>query len=140
MAYLFDSNAVSEAFRPRPNEPYSAWIRTVPREDQYTTTLVLGELYTVAYRSPARAKWLSRIEEAVLPTMTILAMDLEAARVYGRIRGALMDEGKPLHDSDLQIAACALRFGLTLVTANLKHFERVAGLELRTFRPGQQDR
>jgi predicted nucleic acid-binding protein len=138
MSYLFDSNAISEVFRPRPNELFTAWLQTVAREDQYTTTLVLGELYTVAYRSKAREKWMRRIEGAVLPAMTILTMDIRAAQVYGEIRGQLMNEGRPVGDADLQIAACALRYELTLVTANVKHFERVPGLNLKRFAPGRQ--
>lgn len=138
MAYLFDTNAISEVFRRRPNELFVAWLRTVPREDQYTTMLVLGELYTAAFRSVAKEKWLNRIEDAVIPTMSIVTMDLPTARVYGEVRATLMGAGKPVADPDLQIAACALRYKLTLVTANVKHFERVPGLRLRAFSPGQQ--
>lgn len=138
MGYLFDTNAISEVFRRQPNAVFVAWLRTVRREDQYTTMLVLGELYTVAFRSKAREKWLTRIDESVVPAMTVVSMDLTTARVYGEIRGLLMDQGKPLADADLQIAACALRYRLTLVTANVRHFERVPGLDLHPFIPGQR--
>ena len=40
----------------------------------------------------------------------------------------LEDEGAPLADADLQIAAAAIYHGLELVTGNLRHFERVPGL------------
>ena len=50
----------------------------------------------------------------------------------GRLRAELYAAGKPLEDADLQIAATALYHGLTLVTGNLKHFQRVADLALST--------
>jgi len=138
VGYLFDSNAISEVFRPRPNELFTAWLNTIPREDQYTTALVIGELYTVAYRSQAREKWMKRIDEAVIPALTVLTMDPRTARIYGQVRGQLMSEGRPVGDSDLQIGASALRFDLTLVTANVRHFQRIPDLRLKTFAPGSQ--
>lgn len=35
-----------------------------------------------------------------------------------------------LTDADLQIAATALHYDLTLITGNLRHFERVPGLQV----------
>ena len=40
--------------------------------------------------------------------------------------------GAVLPDADIQIAATALNHGLELVTGNLRHFSRIAGLKLNT--------
>ena len=136
MAYLFDTNAVSEVFKPRPNPDFLKWLRGVPREAQFTNTVVLGELYVAAYRSRAREKWLRRIWEQVIPRMTVLYFDPESAEEYGRIRAHLLDTGTLIGDSDIQIAATALHHGLTVVTANVRHFGRIPDLEIRTFRTG----
>jgi predicted nucleic acid-binding protein len=37
MAYLFDTDAISELLRPRPFPDYVAWLSTVPREEQFTS-------------------------------------------------------------------------------------------------------
>lgn len=140
MSYLFDTNAISEVFKPRPNPEYVEWLRNVPRDDQYTSTVALGELYVVAYRSQARKKWFQRIHEQVIPRMTVLDYDSACAVEYGRIRAHLADAGTPIGDTDVKLAATALVHGLTLVTANVDHFHRVPDLELRTFRTGEQKR
>ena len=90
-----------------------------------------------AYRSPGSEKWLRRIREAILPAVTVIHFDLECAHVYGRIQAGLMDRGVPIESADVQIAATALRYRLTLVTANVRHFDRVPGLKLVTFQPGE---
>ena len=136
MAFLFDTNAISEVMRPRPNEGYIAWIRSLPRDEQFTSSVVIGEMYAGAYSSKATAKWLDRIERLVLPAITVLYFDLATAREYGRIRGELRQAGRMIDEADLMIAATAIRHRLTLVTANISHFERVHGLSLRSFEQG----
>ena len=136
MAYLFDTNAVSEAMRPRPNEEYVEWLGELPREDQFTSSVVIGEMFAGAYASQATAKWLSRIENFVLPSMTVLDFDVATAHEYGKVRALLRKSGRVIDEADMMIAATALRHGLTLVTANVAHFSRVPGLSIRRFTPG----
>ena len=45
------------------------------------------------------------------------------------MRASLESEGKPLDEPDLRIAAIALSRSLILITGNVRHFERVDGLE-----------
>ena len=137
MAYLFDTNAISEALRHRPNPEFTYCLRELPREDQFTSTVVLAELYVAAHRSARREQWLRRIEEEILLTMTILPFGLECARMYGRVSAQLLDAGTPIGDVDTQIAATALYHRLTVVTANIRHFERVDALSLYRFTPGR---
>jgi predicted nucleic acid-binding protein len=130
LAYLFDTDAISELLRPAPASGYVRWIRTIPREDQFTSAVTIGELYQGAYRSPHRDRHLEQIEGRVLPAVTVLPFDVATAKVYGRIRAVLEARGIPLADADLQIAATALHHGLELVTGNLKHFGRIAELRI----------
>lgn len=135
--YLFDTNAIAEVVRRRPNPDYVAWLGTVPREAQHTSILVIGELCVSIAGSSAPEKWRALVDEQVLPRLTILEVDLESARRYGRVRAALSAQGTPIGDMDAWIAATALRFGLTVVTANRRHFERVEGLAIHSFTPGR---
>src|SRR5262245_24396245 len=130
MAYLFDTDAISEVMRPRPAPDYLAWLSIVPREEQFTSAVNVGELFKGAFRSVARERHLENIEKRVLPVLTVLPYDVAVARVYGELRATLESEGTPLAEADLQIAATAVHYGLELVTGNLRHFQRVPGLAI----------
>jgi tRNA(fMet)-specific endonuclease VapC len=130
MAFLFDTDAISELLRPRPVAAYLAWLRNVSREDQFTSAVVIGELYKGAYRAQTSEKHLKNVEERILPAVTALPFDVGTAKVYGRIRARLEEKGAILPDADLQIAATALYHGLELVTGNLRHFQRIDGLKV----------
>jgi tRNA(fMet)-specific endonuclease VapC len=130
MAYLFDTDAISEVLKPRPAAGYAAWLAAIPREEQFTSAVVVGELFKGAFRSSAAARHLENVEKRVLPAVTVLSYDVAAARVYGQVRAQLESAGRPLADADLQIAATALVHDLELVTGNVKHFKRVPGLRI----------
>jgi predicted nucleic acid-binding protein len=130
MAYLFDTDAISELLRPRPLPPYVNWLTTIPREEQYTSAVVVGELYKGAYRSKARQRHLSNIEHRILPAVTSLPYDVATAKVFGQIRAQLEEAGTILADADLQIASTAIYHDLELVSGNLRHFSRIPKLKL----------
>lgn len=130
MAFLFDTDAISEVLKPRPTSAYIEWLSAIAREDQFASAVSIGELFKGAYRSQARERHLKNIYERVIPAVTILPFDTEVARVFGEISAALEEAGQGLADADLQIAATALHHGLILVTGNIRHFERVPGLQL----------
>ncbi len=130
MPYLFDTDAISELLRPRPLPAYVEWLQTVPREEQFASAVTVGELLSGAFRSTAREKHLRNIEERVLPAVTVLPYDAAVARIFGELRAGLEARGAVLPDADLQIAATALYHGLMLVTGNVRHFERIPGLQL----------
>lgn len=134
MAYLFDTDAISEVLKPRPDARYLAWLATIARDDQFTSAITIGELYYGAYRTLARERHLEMLAKRVLPAVTVLPFDTDVAHVYGRLSAALARDGMRLADADLQIAATALRHDLDLVTGNLKHFARVPGLSVRPLR------
>ena len=130
VAYLFDTDAISELLRRRPAPGYLEWLADVPRKEQLTSAVVIGELFKGAFRSRNRERHLRNIEQRVLPAVTVLPYDVGVAREFGEIRAHLELSGRSLAGADLQIAATALRHGLVLVTGNLRHFERVPRLEL----------
>ena len=130
MAYLFDTDAISELLRPRPLTRYVEWLREIPREEQFTSAVVIGELYEGAFRSQARPKHLNNIEQRILPAVTALPYDVATAKVFGKIRAKLEEAGAILPDADLQIAATAIYHDLELVSGNLRHFARISNLKL----------
>jgi predicted nucleic acid-binding protein len=129
MAYLFDTDAISELLRPRPAPDYVEWLRGVPREDQFTSAVVIGELYRGAFRSHARERHLANIRQRLLPAVTVLPYDMAVAEVCGLLSAQLEKAGQSLADADLQIAATAVYHNLELVSGNLRHFARIPQLQ-----------
>lgn len=136
MSFLFDTNALSEAFRRRPNPGFVRWLGELSPDRQFTSSVVVAELYVAAYRASGSEKWLRRIREAILPVVKVIHFDLDCAHVCGRIQAGLLDRGVPIESADVLIAATALRYRLALVTANVRHFDRIPDLRLVTFQPG----
>jgi predicted nucleic acid-binding protein len=132
MSYLFDTDAISEVLRPKPVPAYLHWLMSVHRADQFTSAVVVGELYKGAFGSAHTARHLDNIEKRILPALTVLPYEVSTARVFGQLQAHLAAEGRVITDADLQIAATAIRHDLELVTGNLRHFNRVPGLKINT--------
>lgn len=66
--------------------------------------------------------------EKFLAPLEILPFGMDAVWVYGQVRAALEHAGTPIGSLDTLIAAHALAGKLTLITNNLREFERVHGL------------
>ena len=71
--------------------------------------------------------------EKFLSPLTVIDYDQSAARKYGELRAYLDKQGTPIGPLDTQIAAHALSLGLTLVTNNVREFERVPGLAVENW-------
>ena len=59
----------------------------------------------------------------------VLSFDADAAKVYGALRADLERRGTPIGSLDLMIGAHAMALGATLVTNNLREFNRLRGLK-----------
>ncbi len=55
------------------------------------------------------------------------------ASAYGDVRAQLEKQGTPIGSLDTLIAAHALSLDLTLVTNNIREFERVSGLKVENW-------
>lgn len=130
MAYLFDTDAILEAMRPEPLPLYLNWLRSIPREDQFTSAVSIGELFGGTHRSPRAIRHLDYFGKRLLPAITVLPFDVAIAREYGRIHAALSASGTPVPETDIQIAATAIYHGLVLVTGNPTNFRRIRELRI----------
>ncbi len=104
----------------------------LPAEEQFTTSVTLGELlYGASKRgSPELTE---RVRALILRPAAVLPFDASAGEVYGPLRATLESEGHRLHEPDLRIASIALSHGLTLVTGNVRHFSRVPSLRVENW-------
>jgi tRNA(fMet)-specific endonuclease VapC len=62
--------------------------------------------------------------------VTVVGIDEDICRIFGRERGRLRAAGQLIGDCDLLIGATALHHHLTLLTNNRWHFELIEGLQL----------
>ena len=127
--YLLDTDILSNLLKRAPSTILIAKLASVPAEQQFTSSITLGELLYGAYRLGACAGLLlERLDKTLPPNLPVLAFDEDAARCYGQARAELERKGMPLGDSDLRIGAIALARDFTVVTGNVRHFERIPGL------------
>jgi tRNA(fMet)-specific endonuclease VapC len=80
-------------------------------------------------RNPEQSK---QALDAFLEDVSVLGIDEEICKIFGRERGRLRKEGQLIDDFDLLIAATSLHYGLTVLTNNRTHFERVKGLRIES--------
>jgi len=129
--YVLDTDVLSNLLKRVPSKLLVAKLAQVPATQQCTTSITVGELIYGASRATARTDFLlTQIERILLTDLAILPFDRDAAHRYGILRAELERQGTPLADADLRIAAITLVHGLTLVTGNERHFQRVANLHL----------
>jgi len=132
--YLLDTDILSNLLKRAPSTALIARLGTVPLNQQFTSSITLGELLYGAYRLRGDGTaLLDRIEGLLQVSGLILPFDVAAARRYGAARADLTRTGTPIGDADLRIAAIALARDLTVVTGNVRHFERVPGLRVENW-------
>ncbi len=131
--FLFDTDSLSQVLRRDPSPSILIRMAAVPREEQFTTAITVGEMVYGAERSSRREYLLRQFEERLWPNLRILPFDRAAAETYGRIRAELERAGTPLAEPDLRIGAIALTRDLTVVTGNTRHFSRIPGLRVENW-------
>ena len=94
----------------------------------------LGELYFGAYYSSHVEANLARIRRFFEPPgPVILPADDAAMDCFGRLKTELRGQARPVGNLDLQIAGVAVSRGLTVVTNNTRHFERIPDLPVENW-------
>lgn len=77
-------------------------------------------------------------EQELLSTMIapldVLPVDSQIVESYAKVRAILADSGSMIGALDLFIATQALHAGATLVTSNVREFQRVPGLVIEDWR------
>ena len=76
---------------------------------------------------------LDQMIERFAENVVVMPFDADCAFMFGRIASQLEELGTPIGEFDALIAAHAMSLGLTLVTNNVKHFNRVAGLKVENW-------
>ena len=128
--YLLDTCVCISMFR---NEgAVRETLRRVGIDNCYISEITVAELYFGLAKANDKKRKLEDIQEVqrlfrVLPAYS-------SFREYGEIRHSLEHTGMRVDQFDLLIGATAIHHRMTLVTSNLKHFERMPGLVLENWK------
>jgi tRNA(fMet)-specific endonuclease VapC len=94
----------------------------------------VGELYFGAYNSTRVEANVERVRAFLSPPgPQVVMIDEPAAEQFGRYKALLRREGRSIGDIDLFIAGVASHHGLTVVTNNTAHFDRLPDLVLENW-------
>ncbi len=103
-------------------------------EEQFTSSITVGEIVYGAYRAPhLTGERLRHLERTLSRQITVVPFDEESAYRYGELRAELERRGTPIGDGDTRIASIALARGLTVVSGNIRHFQMVPGLAVENW-------
>ena len=130
MRFLLDTNILSAWMKGDPSTLER--LRRAAREDISIPQPVLAELaYGIERlpRSKRREKLAGRLH-AIRSEVKRSAWTDEVSAHFGVIKATLERRGERIEDFDAAIAAHALSIDAVLVTANVRHMERIPGLRL----------
>jgi tRNA(fMet)-specific endonuclease VapC len=129
--YLLDTNICIYIRQRRPEEVLRRFRKLRPGEAALSV-ITYGELLYGAAKSAQRAAALERLHELVR-LLPALALPDGAGETYGTLRADLETKDEMIGNNDLWIAAHALASKLTLVTNNVREFQRVRGLKIENW-------
>ncbi len=125
LRYLLDTNICIYVIKRRPDLILDRFNENAAH--LAISSITLAELLLGAEKSSQPQRTLAVVED-FCSRLDVLDYGAKAAQHYGQIRASLEQRGTPIGVNDLHIAAHARSEGLTLVSNNLREFERVDGL------------
>ena len=133
MQYLIDTDWVIHYLSGRTDVAHR--LQALRSDGLGLSVVVLAELYEGVLYSRDPAKDEQGLAD-FLRGVTVVGIDEETARLFGRERGRLRRAGAIIGDMDLLIAATALQYNLTLLTNNRRHFDRIESLRIESIPSG----
>jgi tRNA(fMet)-specific endonuclease VapC len=127
---LLDTNIISDIIR----NPTGSAARRIEQTDpkEICTSIIVAAALRYGCAKKGSARLLAKVE-AMLETIPVLPLDVPADSEYGGIRSELEAAGQTIGRNDLLIGAHAHALGLTLVTGNMRAFNRIRGLSVENW-------
>lgn len=129
--YFFDSDTCIEFLRGNLPQVYKLLKQSDP-ELFGIPCIVEAELYFGAENSrhPQKSRL---VVDQFLSVFKRIEFDSICASHYAILRSYLKDQGTPIGPNDMLIAATALAHGATLITNNVREFQRIPGLRIESW-------
>lgn len=131
MDYLLDTNICIYLIRKRPSEIFKRFRQHSPK-DVAISTITLFELQYGIEKSQYPKRSQDALAKFLLP-LNVIDLDRSSAIEAAIIRAKLEKKGMLIGPYDILIAGLAKSRGMTLVTNNIKEFQRVLGLRLENW-------
>ena len=128
--YLIDTNACIALINGSEVNVRRRFQRSVARKSVILlSSIVAFELWYGVAKSQRKDSNTQRLEAFLAGPLEWTLFDEDDAREAGAVRAELEVAGKPIGAYDVLIAGQARRRSATLVTANVREFDRVTGLK-----------
>lgn len=128
MEYLLDTNICIYIIKNKPAQVFEKFL-TLPIGSVGISSITLAELNYGVTKSKSVEKNTNALMKFLTP-IEIVDFNYDAANEYGKIRTNLELKGTPIGPLDLLIASHALSLNITLVTNNVKEFNRISELKI----------
>ena len=102
------------------------------KKELKTTVINIGELYKGAYLSNKFEENNKKIDD-FLKSILILDLKIEDIKLYGKISAKLKQKGEIIGDLDELIASITISRDETLITRNVRHYERITQLSFQNW-------
>jgi len=130
LKYMLDTNIVIYVIKRKPVEVLSVFNQHAGQ--MCISSITLAELLHGAEKSERTEHNLRQVE-GFTSRLEVLSYGTKAAAHYGDIRADLEKKGTLIGVNDLHISGHARSEGFTLVTNNMREFERVDALRLESW-------
>ena len=134
MRYVLDTTAFSAVMRR--DDDLLTLLKGYRPADIATVLPVVAEIQFGIKRLVSDSKkciLLKSERDRLLSIIDVLPWQPESSENYGDIKADLERRGKPIDDFDIAIAAVAMSHKCGVITANLKHFERIQNLKIKSW-------
>lgn len=133
MRYMLDTNIIIYLLKNKPLA-VAERVNALSGDDALCMSYVTyAELLKGAERSVRKAQVLKQMKQLTLSIPVDYALDANICQHYAAQFTQLKEAGTPIGANDLWIACHALASNATLVTNNVRKFERVQGLSIENW-------
>ena len=129
LSYLIDTDWVIHYLNG--NEKIVEKLNFLKKKGLAISVISLAELYEGVYYS-TDPKGDEQALRDFLMGISVLDIEEEICKIFGKGRGGLRKKGRIIGDFDLLIASTCICYDLILLTNNQKHYEVVEGLKIIT--------
>ena len=132
MGVIFDTSVLIEAER-RESE-ISQFVKNREEEVFGISVVTAAELLHGVHRADSVERRLKRSAyvEKVIELFPVYNFEISVARIYAELWSDLSSKGIQIGAHDLIIGSTALSLGFTVATFNLRHFQRIGGLDIES--------
>lgn len=125
--YLLDTDWVIQALALR--QPAARTLQYLEGSSIHISYITVGKVFERAFTTSNPIAHLVDFRH-FMSAYHLLGLNDPLMESFAEIRALLRRRGQRIADLDLLIAATAVHYDLTLLTFNLRHFERVPGLRI----------